>query len=63
MLATTGGASKLRGKADGEFDQVVWVTMKESEPVIANLLLDGIEDKNVRTRSIPKPGTKAAEVK
>ena len=48
MLATTGGASKLRGKADGEFDQIVWVTMKDSEPVIANLLLDGIEDKAVR---------------
>ncbi len=61
MLATTGGASKLRGKAEGEFDQIVWVTMKESEPVIANLLLDAIADKNVRTRSIPKPGTKTAE--
>ncbi len=55
MLATTGGDSKLRGKAEGEFDQIVWVTMKESEPVIANLLLDGIEDKDVRTLPLPKP--------
>ncbi len=58
MLATTGGGSKLRGKADGEFDQIVWVTMKNSEPVIANLLLDGIEDKSVRTLPMPKPGEK-----
>ena len=58
MLATTGGASKLRGKADGEFDQIVWVTMKDSEPLIANLLLDGIEDKSVRTLPMPTPGQK-----
>ncbi len=63
MLATTGGASKLRGKADGEFDQFVWVTMKDSEPIIANLLLDGIEDKSVRTLPMPKPGAKKAEGK
>jgi 3',5'-cyclic AMP phosphodiesterase CpdA len=58
MLATTGGDSKLRGKADGEFDQIVWVTMKETEPVIANLLLDGIEGKDVRTLPLPKPKAK-----
>lgn len=58
MLATTGGGSKLRGKAEGEFDQIVWVTMKDSEPIIANLLLDGIEDKNVRTLPMPKRGDK-----
>jgi hypothetical protein len=63
MLATTGGSSKLRGKADGEFDQFVWVTMKDSEPIVANLLLDGIEDKNVRTLPIPKPGAKKVEGK
>jgi 3',5'-cyclic AMP phosphodiesterase CpdA len=57
-LATTGGGSRLRGKAEGEFDQVVWVTMKDSGPVIANLLLDGIEDKNVRTLPVPKRGEK-----
>lgn len=60
MLATTGGASKLRGKADGEFDQIVWVTMKGDEPVIANLLLDGIEDKAVRNLPLPQPGKKKA---
>lgn len=64
MLATTGGGSKLRGKSEGEFDQIVWVTMKETEPVIANLMLDGIEDKNVRTLPLPKPGaTKKAAAK
>ena len=59
-LATTGGESKLRGKANGEFDQIVWVTMKDSEPVIANLLLDGIEDKALRNLPLPKPAQKKA---
>jgi hypothetical protein len=49
MLGTTGGGSQLRGKEYGEIDHVTWVTMKPSGPVIANLLLDGIEDKGFRT--------------
>jgi 3',5'-cyclic AMP phosphodiesterase CpdA len=60
MLATTGGASKMRGKAEGEFDQVVWVTMRDNGPVIANLLLDGIEDKAFRTLPLPQPTQKQA---
>ena len=43
-LATTGGGSKLRGTAYGEFDHFAWVTMKKSGPIVANLLLDGILD-------------------
>ena len=49
MLATTGGGSGLRGPALGEFDHVVWVTMTEEGPVLANLLLEGIWDENVMT--------------
>lgn len=52
MLATTGGASQLRGTDYGEFDHVVWVTMTNEGPVIANLLLDGIWDENVVTDKI-----------
>jgi hypothetical protein len=48
-LATTGGGSLLRGLVFGEFDHVALVTMKRQGPVIANLLLDGIQDKDVRT--------------
>jgi hypothetical protein len=48
ILATTGGASTLTGLKDGKFDHFTWVTMNDSEPVIANILLDGVEDKNVR---------------
>ncbi|MDO3384579.1 metallophosphoesterase [Gilvimarinus sp. SDUM040013] len=48
-LATTGGVSSMRGARFGEFDHVVWVTMSEDGPIIANLMLDGIWDKNVRT--------------
>ncbi len=49
ILATTGGWSRLRGPDVGEFDHVVWVTMTDEGPVIANLLLDGIWDEDVFT--------------
>jgi hypothetical protein len=51
-LATTGGGSALRGKAYGEFDHVVWVTMTEEGPILANLFLDGIWDENVVTEEL-----------
>ncbi len=51
-LATTGGVSSLRGPRHGEFDHVAWVTMSPSGPRVANLMLDGIWDENVRTESI-----------
>src|SRR6185436_18362849 len=50
VLATTGGGSKLRGRAFGEFDQVAWVTMTEHGPRIANLLLDGIWNQDILTK-------------
>lgn len=52
VLATTGGGSRLRGPMFGEFDHVVWVTMTEDGPLIANLMLDGIWDENVRTEEL-----------
>lgn len=52
-LATTGGRSGLEGPEAGQFDHVVWVTVKDAGPVIANLLLEGILDEDVRTE--PKP--------
>ena len=45
-LATTGGGSALRGPIFGQFDHVLWVTMTDDGPVMANLMLDGIFDKN-----------------
>ena len=48
-LATTGGGSNLRGPVYGEFDHIAWITMTDSGPRIANLLLDGIHDENVST--------------
>jgi hypothetical protein len=42
QLATTGGGSKMRGVAYGEFDHVVWVTMKKDGPLLANILLDSV---------------------
>ena len=49
QLATTGGGSRLRGLAYGEFDHVAWVTMKPAgAPIIANILLDGILPENLK---------------
>ena len=48
-LATTGGASRLRGTSFGEFDEVAQVTLTEQGPVVANLRLDGILDENALT--------------
>lgn len=42
VLATTGGGSDLHGVPFGQFDHIVWVTMTEQGPIIANLLLEGI---------------------
>lgn len=49
VLATTGGGTPLRGKHRGEFDHVMWVTMTDSGPYYANILLDGIEGKDIST--------------
>jgi len=46
-LATTGGGSQLRGRKFGEFDHVVWVTMTNQGPIVANLLLQGILDEDL----------------
>jgi predicted phosphodiesterase len=52
--ATTGGGSALRGPAYGEFDAIAWVTMTPKGPKIANLLMDGILDKDIRTPEVAK---------
>jgi predicted phosphodiesterase len=49
LLSTTGGAGKgPGGKPAGldqcQFDHIVWITMTDDGPVLANLLLDGILD-------------------
>jgi hypothetical protein len=48
-LATTGGRSRMRGVDHGEFDHVVLVSVGQGEPVIANLMLDGLHGVDVRT--------------
>ena len=48
QLATTGGGSLMRGKQHGEFDQIAWITMKDEGPSIANVLLDGIVDVEIK---------------
>jgi hypothetical protein len=52
VLATTGGGSNLRGPVYGEFDHVVWVTMTGQGPRVANLMLEGIWDENIRTERL-----------
>lgn len=48
QLATTGGGSQMRGKSFGEFDQFAWVTMNDGAPVIANVLLDGVVELDLK---------------
>jgi Icc-related predicted phosphoesterase len=50
-LGTTGGGSKLRGEAFGEFDHATWVTMTDEGPRMANLLIDGIMKDDVTKES------------
>ena len=47
VLATMGGGSELRGKKYGEFDHFLFITMTERGPYFSNLMLDGIEGKNL----------------
>lgn len=48
-LATTGGGSSLRGPELGEFDHMMWVTMTDDGPIMANLALNGIWNEDVVT--------------
>jgi len=59
QLATTGGGSKLRGVRYGEFDQIVWVTMKKDGPLLANVMLDGIYPEDMRKPLTEEPGVLA----
>lgn len=60
QLATTGGGSKLRGVKYGEFDHLVWVTMKKDGPVLANLMLDGIYSENMKQPVTDEEGVAVA---
>jgi hypothetical protein len=46
----------MRGVAYGEFDQIVWVTMKKDGPVIANLMLDAILPDDLKTPESSEKG-------
>jgi Icc-related predicted phosphoesterase len=53
ILATTGAGSPIRGaRGYGEFDEVIWVTMTDAGPIVANLQLNGIWDQDVRTEEV-----------
>jgi serine/threonine-protein phosphatase CPPED1 len=61
QLATTGGASLMRGVEYGEFDHIVWVTMKKDGPLLANILIDSILPENLRTVKTGEPGISTAK--
>ncbi len=63
VLATTGGGSSLRGPDVGEFDHLTWVTMTDSGPRLANLLLEGIYDENVHTERTQELGEQLASLR
>jgi hypothetical protein len=61
-LATTGGSSKLEGIDKGRFDHIVWVTMTDKGPTIANIPLAGImgdnPPKEINERLVPSLNVK-----
>lgn len=58
QLSTTGGGSRVRGVAYGEFDQIAWVTMKKDQPIIANVLLDGVLPDDLKLPESDEKGVK-----
>ncbi len=56
QLATTGGGSRLRGKKYGEFDHIVWVTVRDQGPVLANIMLDGIHPEDLKNEVTTEEG-------
>jgi len=56
QLATTGGGSRMRGVRYGEFDHIVWVTMKKDGPLLANIMLDGILPEDLRVPASDEDG-------
>ncbi len=60
QLATTGGGSKVRGVEYNEFDQIAWVTMKKTGPVLTHLLLDSILPDDLATPAATEKGVKRA---
>ncbi|MGF1580902.1 MAG: metallophosphoesterase family protein [Gemmataceae bacterium] len=63
QLATTGGGSRLRGTKYGEFDHIVWVTMRNSGPVLANIMLDGIYPENLKNKVTTEEGYRYERLK
>ncbi len=62
QLATTGGGSRLRGPEYGEFDHVMWVTMKKTAPVLAVVPLDGLLPANLKLPESEEAGTPVKKV-
>ena len=60
-LATTGGGSRLRGTPWGEFDHVAFVRVGKDEPVIANVVLDGVLPVDVRDEAFRRQVSQMAE--
>src|SRR5947208_3521927 len=54
---------KMRGVPYGEFDQVVWVTMKKDGPVLANVLLDSVLPDDLSVPESREEGVKVTRKK
>jgi hypothetical protein len=61
QFATTGGVSSMRGVEFGEFDHLVWVTLKKDGPVLANLLIDSVYPENLQKIKTDEAGVSTAK--
>jgi serine/threonine-protein phosphatase CPPED1 len=57
QLATTGGGSAMRGVEYGEFDQIAWITMKKEGPVLANVLMSGLYNEDLKQYESDEDGS------
>jgi len=48
----------MRGTDYGEFDHLVWVTMRGDRPILCNLTLDGILREDLKIPDTEEPGVK-----
>jgi predicted phosphodiesterase len=62
QLATTGGASAMRGINSGEFDHFTWVTMKATGPVIGHVLVDSVETEDLAPIRTFEPGVELSGI-
>ncbi|MHC4123352.1 MAG: metallophosphoesterase family protein [Planctomycetota bacterium] len=62
-LATTGGGILRKAPPNTKFDHIVWVTIRENQPIVANLFLEGIYNDDPTDDERKQPDVSKTNVK